>query len=253
MNFIKKRVLRGEFLAGTWSNLGSCITTEMASRLGFDWILLDQEHGPGDNITLLHQIQSISTGRAAPIVRITWNEMPRFKRALDLGAAGIMVPYVQSRQEAEYAVNAMRYPPHGIRGVASSPRAACYGKDFTDYFARANHELLTVVQIETGQALDNLEDIAAVDGVDVLFVGPSDLSNSLNKPERFNDPSFVAALEKVGSVAGEAGKAAGILLGSLELVDLVRELGFTFTALGTDSHMVMDGLRNSLDALNRCN
>jgi 4-hydroxy-2-oxoheptanedioate aldolase len=252
MNFIKKRVLQGEFLAGTWSNMGSCITSEMASSLGFDWILLDQEHGPGDNLTLLHQMQAISIGKAAPIVRITWNEMPRFKRALDLGAAGIMVPYVQTRQEAEYAVSSMRYPAGGMRGVASSPRAAGYGRDFADYFARANNELLAIVQIETGQALDNLEQIALVDGVDVLFVGPSDLSISLNKPGRFNDPDFVAALEKVAQVARRAGKAAGILLGSPKLLGLVRELGFSFVALGTDSRMVMDGLKSSLDALNKC-
>ena len=121
MSFIRERVLNGEFMAGAWCNLGSSLTVEMAARIGYDWILLDQEHGPGDNLTLLHQIQATEAGKADPIVRIAWNEMPRFKRALDLGAKGIMIPYVQNAKEARLAVDSMRYSPEGIRGVASSP------------------------------------------------------------------------------------------------------------------------------------
>ena len=177
MQFIKDRVLSGEFMAGAWCNLASSITTEMASTLGFDWVLIDQEHGPGDNLTLLHQMQAISVGGAAALVRLTWNEMPRFKRALDLGAAGIMIPYVQNKEEAEYAAASMQYSPAGLRGVASSPRATDYAQTFQDYYAKANENLLTVVQIETGEAVKNAADIASEPGVDVLFVGPLDLSH----------------------------------------------------------------------------
>lgn len=249
MKFIRGRVLSGEFMAGAWSNLGSSITAEMAARMGFDWILFDQEHGPGDSMTLLHQIQAVEAWPAAPLVRITWNEMPRFKRALDLGASGIIVPYVQTREEAEYAAASMRYSPEGLRGVASSPRATGFGRDFKEYYASVNDNLLTVVQIETGKTLDNLADIAAVDGVDVLFVGPLDLSISLNTPDQIKDERFIDALKAVGSAAKENGKAAGILLPQAEWLDMVTDFGFSFVAIGADGGMVSAGLAKSLESL----
>lgn len=251
MNFIRERVLNREFMAGAWCNLASGITVEMASTMGYDWVLVDQEHGPGDNMTLFGQIQAISVGSAAPLVRIAWNEMPRFKRALDIGAAGIMVPYVQNRQEAELAAASMRYSPAGLRGVASSPRAAGYGAGFESYHAAANASLLTIVQIETAQTLKNLDDIAAVKGVDVLFVGPLDLSTSLNMPARFDDPRFIKVLETVARAAKKAGKAAGILLPGPGLTEQVRSLGFTFVAAGSDGGMVMTGLKHALDELQK--
>jgi len=251
MNYIRQRVLNGEFMAGAWLNLGSSLTVEIAAQAGYDWLLLDQEHGPGDSMTLLHQLQAAQAGPGAPIVRIAWNEMPRFKRALDLGAMGIMVPYVQNRQEALYAVNAMRYSPGGTRGVASSPRAAGYGARFDDYHAEADDNLLTVTQIESGEALSNLEEIAAVDGVDVLFVGPLDLSTSLNMPRRFNDPEFRAILSKVAKTAKAHGKAAGILIPGRAQLGMVRDLGFTFVAAGSDGGMVVEGMRATFEAMQR--
>lgn len=249
MSSFRQQVLDRQFLIGAWCNLGSSITTEMASTMGYDWVLVDQEHGPGDNMTLLHQIQSISIGQAAPFVRITWNEMPRFKRALDIGAAGIMIPYVQSKEEAELAVASMRYSPVGLRGVASSPRATGYGANFDQYYARANNDLTTVVQIETAEAVSNLNDIAEIDGVDVLFVGPLDLSISLKMPDKFEDPEYLAILSQVSQVAKNAGKAAGILLPDSSLTDLVQELGYTFVAAGTDGSMVLNGFKNSLKTM----
>ena len=250
MDFIKERVLSGEFMIGAWCNLGSCLTVEMAARIGYDWILLDQEHGPGDNMTLLHQMQAAQAGNAAPLVRIAWNEMPRFKRALDLGAKGIMIPYVQDAEEARLAVDSMRYTPEGIRGVASSPRAAGFGREFDKYYSEANRKLLTVVQIETAEALANLESIAGVDGVDVLFVGPLDLSVSLNMPGRFDDPAFREVLSQVSEAAKAAGKAAGILLPSPVHAKLVHSLGFSFVAAGSDGGMVVNGFSQSFEALN---
>lgn len=251
MKYIRERVLKGEFMAGAWCNLGSTITVEMAARAGFDWILVDQEHGPGDNLNLLHQVQAADAGAGAVVVRIVWNEMPRFKRVLDLGAAGIMVPYVQTPQEAADAVSFMRYPPEGLRGVASSPRATGFGRNFQEYFAGANSNLLTVVQVETRKTLENLEAIAAVPGVDVLFVGPLDLSVSLQKPGRFQDPDFVAVLERTAAVARSAGKAAGILLPGLSELALVAGLGFTFVACGSDGGMVGAGMHQHMDALRK--
>lgn len=246
MSSLREQVLDRKFLIGAWCNLGSSITTEMASTMGYDWVLVDQEHGPGDNMTLLNQMQAISVGGAAPLVRIAWNEMPRFKRALDIGATGIMIPYVQNREEAELAAASMRYSPAGLRGVASSPRATGYGANFEEYYATANDNVTTVVQIETGEAVTNLKDIATVDGVDVLFVGPLDLSISLNMPRKFDDPEFLEVLSKVGQVAKSSGKAAGILLPDPSLTERVYDLGYTFVSAGTDGGMVMNGMKNML-------
>jgi 2-keto-3-deoxy-L-rhamnonate aldolase RhmA len=194
---------------------------------------------------------AIGSRQCASIVRIAWNEMPRFKRALDLGASGIMVPYIQSAEEAKAAVSYLRYPPDGVRGAAISPRAAGYGAGFDDYFSKANDNLLSVHQIETSLAVKNAGDIAAVDGVDVLFIGPLDLSLSLNMPDRFDDPEFRTVLSQVARIAGKAGKAAGILLPSVELIDMAHEMGFTFIAVGSDSGMVVQGMKNNINALNR--
>ena len=249
MHTIRERALSGEFLAGAWCNLGSSITAEMTGLADFDWVLFDQEHGPGDSMTLLHQLQAVASFPTAPLVRIVWNEMPRFKRALDLGAAGIMVPYVQTPEEAVAAVASMRYPPKGLRGVASSPRAAGYGRHFSEYFARADQDLLTVVQVETAETLNHLGAIAATDGVDVLFVGPLDLSVSCNTPDRFQDRSFLDILEQVSSSARRAGKAAGLLLPGTDQLSLAVDLGYTFVAIGSDGNFVQQGLEKARQAM----
>lgn len=251
MYYIREKVLAGELLAGAWCNLGSNITAEIAASTGFDWILIDQEHGPGDNETLMGQLQAVGQRPCAPIVRIAWNEMPRFKRALDLGAMGIMVPYIQTAAEAHQAVSYLRYPPAGLRGVASSPRATGYGAHFESYYAEANRNLLGVHQIETARALENLQDIASVDGVDVLFVGPLDLSISVGMPKKFDDPEFRNLLSKVVRCARDAGKAAGVLLPAIPLIEMAYELGFTFLAVSSDGGMVIEGMKNNLAALNQ--
>jgi 2-keto-3-deoxy-L-rhamnonate aldolase RhmA len=249
MHFIKEQVLSGRFMARAWCNLASSLTTEMAARAGFDWILIDQEHGPGDSLTLLGQIQAVGARPCAPIVRIAWNEMPRFKQALDLGAAGIMIPYIETADDAARAVSYLRYPPQGVRGVASSPRATGFGTNFDDYFAAANRNLLTITQIETARAVQNAKQIAAVDGVDVLFVGPMDLSLSVGMPGRFEDSDYRAILAKVASIARDGGKAAGILLPSVQLLEMVYEMGYRFVAAGSDGGLVMQGMKNNLTAM----
>ena len=242
MNYIRERVLNRELVSGTWLNLGSGMAAEIAANAGFDWVLIDMEHGSGDHESCLQQLQAIAGPPAAPLVRIAWNEAPRFKRVLDIGAAGVMVPYVQSVAEAEQAVAAMRYPPEGIRGAASLNRAADFGKDFPAYIAEANRKLLTIVQVETEATLDVVDDIAAVDGVDVLFVGPLDLSLSLGILSQFDHPRFRAALKQVSDAAKNHGKAAGILLGSPDEIEQTIADGFTFIGLGSDGSVLASGL-----------
>jgi len=244
MNYIRDRVLSREIVSGTWLNLGAGMTAEIAANAGFDWLVIDLEHGAGDHESCLHQLQAIAGTPASPIVRVAWNEAPRFKRVLDLGAAGVVVPYVTSPEEARHAVAAMRYPPQGIRGAANLNRAADFGKDFASYIANANRNLLTVVQVETEGTLDVVDDIAAIDGVDVLFVGPLDLSLSLGILSQFEHPRFRTALKKVSDAAKNHGKAAGILLSTPDQIEQTVADGFTFIGLGSDGGVLTSGMQS---------
>lgn len=245
----RKRVLAREWLAGTFLNLGSPMTVEIAGLAGFDWVLIDHEHGPGGQDTLLHQLHAASATPAFPVVRIAQNETPRFKRVLDMGALGVMVPYVSSAAEAQAAVSAMRYPPHGIRGVAKFNRGAGFGGDFEEYYAHAHERLVTVIQIETADAVNRIDDIAAVEGADVLFVGPTDLSYNMGIRDQLESAPFTEALQRVSAAAKKHGKAAGILVHNNALVPKVRDLGYTFTALGSDGGAVRAGLLGFVAAL----
>jgi 4-hydroxy-2-oxoheptanedioate aldolase len=248
VNYIRKRVLSGEPMFGIWAGLGSSLTVEMIGAAGFDWICIDCEHGTGDYSELITQMQAASIGKAAPVVRVAWNEAPRFKRVLDLGAAGVVVPYVNTPDEAELAAKAMRYPPAGIRGVAKFNRACGFAQDFDEYFTQANDNLLTVVQIETAEALRNASDIAAVDGVDVLFIGPLDLSVNLGIRQQFVHREFLDAVSRVTRACGMHSKAAGILVPDPDyLEDWIAE-GFTFLGVGSDGGILAKGLRDRASA-----
>lgn len=245
------RVLAGERLAGTFLNLGSALTTEMAGVAGFDWLLLDHEHGPGGEETMLHQLQAASATPAFPVVRIAANETPRFKRVLDVGAGGVMVPWVNSAAEARAAVAAMRYPPRGIRGVAKMNRACDFGAGFGDYYAHAHERLVLMAQIETPDGVAHAAEIAAVDGVDVLFIGPADLTTSLGIQDQFDHPTYRAAVQRIAEAARSAGKATGILLLNPALLPICDEFGITVIALGSDGGHVNAGLRASAAAIKR--
>jgi 2-keto-3-deoxy-L-rhamnonate aldolase RhmA len=245
----RKRVLAREWLTGTFLNLGSPMTVEIAGLAGFDWILSDHEHGPGGEDTLLHQLHAASATPAFPVVRIAQNETPRYKRVLDMGALGVMVPYVSTATEARAAVSAMRYPPHGIRGVAKFNRGAGFGGDFEEYYAHAHERLVSVIQIETSEAVNRIDEIAAVDGADVLFVGPTDLSYNMGIRDQLESAQFTDALRRVSDAAKKHGKAAGILVHNNALVPKVRDLGYTFTALGSDGGAVRAGLLGFVAAL----
>jgi 4-hydroxy-2-oxoheptanedioate aldolase len=239
----RARVLAREWLAGTWLNLGSPITAEMAGLIGFDWVLLDHEHGPGSDSTILAQLQAVAATPAAGLVRIAANDPARFKRVLDAGAHGVMVPYVGTAAEAQAGVTAMRFPPRGVRGVAKLTRATAFGAEFDDYFAHAHERLVMLPQIETAEAVNNIADIAAIDGVDVLFVGPMDLSTNLGFPGNYEHPLCVDAFKRVSAAARNAGKAAGILLLNPAHLPMCRDLGYTFVALGSDGGSASAGMR----------
>lgn len=245
----RKRVLAREWLGGTFLNLGSAMTVEIAGLAGFDWVLIDHEHGAGGEDTMLHQLHAVAGTPTFPVVRIAQNEVPRFKRVLDMGALGVMVPFVNTAAEARAAVSAMRYPPHGIRGVAKFNRGAGFGADFEEYYAHAHERLVTVIQIETPEAVGNIDAIAAVDGADVLFVGPTDLSYTMGIRDQLESAQFTDTLRKISDAAKRHGKAAGILVHNSALVPKVRDLGYTFTALGSDGGAARAGLLGFVAAL----
>jgi 4-hydroxy-2-oxoheptanedioate aldolase len=246
VNFIRQRVLNGEVLYGLIANLGSHITTEMAGAAGYDWLWIDGEHGLGGFTDLVHQVQAASATPAAPVVRVVWNDFPLIKRVLDMGAAGVIVPWINRPEDAAQVVRAMRYPPQGIRGVARFLRASSYGYEFSSYFERANTELLTAVQVETAEAVANADAIAAVEGVDTLIIGPTDLSTSMGIFGQFKNPLLWEAFAKVAQACRAHGKAAGILLPALDDVDRLLEMGFRFIATGADGSLLANAMTANL-------
>jgi 4-hydroxy-2-oxoheptanedioate aldolase len=240
---LPQRLQGGETLLGCFLNLGSALTTEMAGQAGFDFVVLDLEHGSGNESDILHQLQALEHTGAKAVIRVEGHARQRTHRVLDLGAHGIMFPRVNTAEEARACVAAMRYPPDGVRGVASMNRACGFGVTFRDYVASSKESLLGVLQIETEEAVRNVEEIAAVDGVDVLFIGPLDLTMSLGILQQFDHPDFAAALKATAAAANKHGKSTGVLMASPDMFDHFYDLGFRFLACGSDGAMVNNAAR----------
>ena len=177
-NHFKHAIRAGKQQIGLWVSLADAYCAEIVAGSGFDWLLLDGEHSPNDPLTVLAQLQAIAPYPVTPIVRTAWNEKVLIKRYLDVGAQSLLLPYVQTEEEAAGAVAAIRYPTRGLRGVAGVTRASRFGR-VADYAKRAEEELCLLVQIETRAGLDNLEKIARMDGIDGVFIGPADLAAGL--------------------------------------------------------------------------
>ena len=239
------RLKSGELTVGTFLGLASPLAAEVASVSGFDWVLLDLEHGGGGEEQLSPTVVASNAYGVPTFVRVESNERIRIGRALDAGASGVMVPRLQSKAEAEAVVNHFTFPPTGDRGVASYNRAAAWG--INPKALEAVKTTATIIQIETLGSLDQVEEIAAIEGVDVLFVGPLDLSYSLGIPRDFKNPIFIAALEKVVTAAKRHGKAAGILSSDSEVAKQHIALGFTFIALSSDSVLLSRSIVENLE------
>jgi len=210
INPFKQALRDGRPQIGLWNSLCSNLAVEVIAGAGFDWILIDTEHAPNELPMVFSYLQAMAGGTATPIVRPAWNDLVLFKRLLDIGVQNLLVPYVQTAEEARAAVAATRYPPQGRRGFVASARANQYGR-ITDYYQRIHQELCVLVQIETRLALKNLEAIAAVEGVDGLFIGPGDLSADLGHLGDLSHPEARAAIEDAVKRIQKTGKAAGIL------------------------------------------
>ena len=234
INQFKRAIKAGKHQKGLWVSIAGCTySTEVVAASGFDWLLLDMEHSPNETHHIMQQLQTVAAYSSHPIVRPMWNDPVLIKRLLDIGAQTLLIPYVQNKDEAQKAVDSMRYPPAGIRGVSGLTRATRFGR-IADYMKHVQDELCLLVQVETQTALNNLEEIANVDGVDGVFIGPADLSASLGYPGQLTHPVVLAAIEDAIKRIRACGKAAGILTGDRDLARRFIEVGTTFTAVGLD-------------------
>jgi 4-hydroxy-2-oxoheptanedioate aldolase len=236
-NRLKRALLEGRPQIGLWCSLASHITTELLAGSGFDWMCLDTEHSPNE-LTMVHnQLQAMTGGTATPVVRPAWNDAVLFKRLLDIGVQNFVVPWVQNAAEAARAVAATRYPPEGMRGVAVTIRANHYGR-VKDYVKRVHDELCVIVQLETREALGNLEEIASVKGVDGLFIGPSDLAADMGHLGNSAHPEVRGAIDDAIGRIRRAGKFAGILAPVEADAKHWLEIGCQFVAVGSDAGLL---------------
>ena len=239
-NPFKRALKAGKAQIGLWSSLSSNYSVEVIAGAGYDWILLDCEHSPNDLESLLTQLQAAAPYPAHPVVRVPWNDMVNIKRVLDVGAQSLLIPYVSTAEEARAAVSYTRYPPAGARGVAGTTRATRFGR-VKDYAKRAHEEICVLVQVETQAALDNIEAICALDGVDGVFIGPADLHASLGYTGEIANPKVKPMIDEAIRRIRKAGKAPGILTPNEADAKHWLGCGGLFVAVGADVGILARG------------
>jgi 4-hydroxy-2-oxoheptanedioate aldolase len=234
---LRARLAAGEATLGTFIGAASAITAEACAAAGVDWLVLDLEHGSGGEEQVRDVVPAAGAYGVPTVVRVESAARIRIGRVLDAGAAGVMLPRMDTAAEVAEAVRHLRYPPAGDRGVATYNRACRFALD-PGALARANHEVLGVVQIESASAVEQVEDIAAIDGVDVLFVGPQDLSHNLGVPFELDSPTYLAALRRVRRAAERHGKTCGLLVGDGAAGAACHAEGWRFVAIGSDASLL---------------
>jgi 2-keto-3-deoxy-L-rhamnonate aldolase RhmA len=233
----KKRLDRGERFIGTFACLPSPESAEIFAEVGYDWLIIDTEHGPFDALLAQRMLQAVG-GRCPCVVRVPSNEEVWIKKALDIGSAGVLVPLVNTAETAARVARACRYAPTGVRGMGGA-RAHRYGVGFQDYVERADREIVAIVQAEHIEAVEHIEAIVRVPGIDAVFVGPYDLSASMGKPGRIRDPEVLDAIRRVREAVLGAGLKAGIYCSDgASARDFVQQ-GFTLIGMSTDMSMLV--------------
>ena len=233
VNPFKRALAERRLQIGLWSQLCSPIAAEVLAGAGLDWVVIDTEHAPNELPAVADQLRALEGGSASPVVRVAWNDMVLVKRLLDIGAQTLLFPFVQSAEEARQAVAYTRYPPAGVRGVAGTHRANRYGR-VKGYHARAHEEICVLVQVESRQAVDRIAAIAAVEGIDGVFIGPADLAASLG---HLGDMGHAEVAETIAAgyrTCEAAGKPIGILAAVEADAHRFIDMGFTFVAVGSD-------------------
>jgi 4-hydroxy-2-oxoheptanedioate aldolase len=244
INRFKQRLCSGETQIGLWLGLADAYCAELAANAGFDWLLIDGEHAPNDLRGMLGQLQAIAPYASQAIIRPVVGDSALIKQLLDIGAQTLLVPMVESAQQARELVRAMHYPPQGIRGVGSALARASRWNSIAGYLDQADAQMCLLVQIENLEGLANLEAIAQVEGVDGVFIGPADLSASMGYRGNPGHPAVQAAIEDAIARVRQAGKAAGILSADQALARRYIELGAAFVAVGVDTTVLMRGLQS---------
>lgn len=237
-------------VVGTWIMSASPLICEAMGCAGFDWCVIDMEHTPLDQMEVIHLLQAAAGTPMVPVVRVPWNDTVMIKRVLDAGATTLLIPFVQNAQEAADAVAATRYPPQGRRGMAGMSRASRFGT-FPNYLTRANEGMAVIVQLETPHAINQLEAIAAVDGVDALFIGPGDLSATMGHVGQLTHPEVLALTAEAVRRAHAAGRPIGTVGGTPEVVQQYRDMGFDFVAIASDLGLLMRAATGALTALGK--
>ena len=254
INHVRQRLQRGEPSIGTWMALPSPEAAEYVSKLGLDWLVVDSEHNPVDIRTLAQMFVAMGASGIAPMVRIPWNTAENFKRVLDAGAWGVVVPMVNSREEAELAVAAARYYPNGNRSVGGGRHGMSFGTTAAEYYRNSHEQVLVVLQIEHIDGVNNAEEILSVPGVDACFIGPNDLAASmglgLGVPLESDHPELVQAIEHIRDTCRKHGVAPGIHTSGAEGVNMRIEQGFQFCALASELRYMLGGLQEAIGALN---
>ncbi len=241
-NRIKERLYSGETCFGTWITIGNPDVVDILKHIGFDWFVFDMEHSYLSIETVKTMAQVLGTEGPAPLVRIGQADQLLVKRALDIGSQGLVVPWVNSPEEAEKVVKYSMYPPAGIRG-AGPGRASQYGMNLSEYLREANQELLLAVQIETTEALSRVDEIVGTKGIDIGFVGPTDLTVSLGLIDDRSNPKVIEAMQRVIKSCNNLGKIPGTLAVSVEEARKFVKLGFRFVALASDSRFLSYGAK----------
>ncbi len=245
-NRFRHELLAGKRLIGCWSSLGSPITAEILGLADFDWLLLDAEHAPNDVLSLIPQLMALKDSTSAPVVRPPWNDMVTIKRLIDIGFFNFLIPFVRSVEEAKAAVAATRYPPEGVRGVSMAQRSNRYGT-IEGYQRTVNDNIAVIVQIETPAAAAIAGDIAAVAGVDGLFVGPSDLAAFCGHLGNPGHREVQALIGQIFDAAKAAGKPSGILAPVEADARRYMDMGATLVAVGSDLGVFRNATRNLRD------
>ena len=243
INHFKRRLHSGEPQIGLWLGLADAYCAELAANAGFDWLLIDGEHAPNDLRGMLAQLQAVAPYPSQAVIRPVIGDTALIKQVLDIGAQTLLVPMVETAEQAQQLVKAMHYPPKGIRGVGSALARASRWNTLPGYLDHADEQMCLLVQIENKEGLANLDEIVAVQGVDGVFIGPADLSAAMGHRGNPGHPDVQAAIEDAIVRIGKAGKAAGILSADEKLARRYIELGAAFVAVGVDTTVLMRGLR----------
>lgn len=247
-NRFKKRLNNGDDMLGLWFGLANNIAAEICAQSGFDWMLIDAEHSPLSDKDILSCLQAVAPYEINPIVRPVSGDKNVLKRLCDVGVQTFLVPMINDANEAEAVVSAVRYPPSGTRGLGTSMARAARWNMKPDYLTRANEEMCVILQIETKAGLKNLKKIAKVDGVDAVFIGPSDLGAALGYPGQTSHPDVIKAVSEAIEHVRACGKPAGVLAVTSDLVETYRKAGASFVGVGSDCGVLAKGVQRLYDS-----